>query len=120
MAKSGGKRKKPDRATLEREVLQAMHDEGWLAPETESDVARAEAQLAAEKIQIPASFENPRDLLRRARKIRTNNASAMDQQHVEARENLARAAREGGTIAPEIEERMRRDRDAAEGKNSDK
>jgi len=115
MPKSQDKRSKPDSRTLESEILRAMHDEDWLAPETEDAVTRAEARLAGEKVTIPTSFERPRDLLRHSGKIRIIRRSERSEQN-EARENLARAAREGGKISPEIEERMKADRDHAERK----
>jgi hypothetical protein len=116
MPKSGHKGKKPDSCALDREILHAMHDENWLAPETEEAVKRAEARLEGEKITIPTSFEHPRDLLRHGGKIRIIRRSDRNAQSDEAREDLARAAREGGTITPEIEERMKADRDRAESK----
>ena len=116
MAKSGHKGKKPDSCALDREILHAMHDEDWLAPETEEAVKRAEARLAGEKITVPTSFEHPRDLLRRSGKIRIIRRSDRNSQSDEAREDLARAARQGGTMSPEIEERMKADRDRAENK----
>jgi hypothetical protein len=116
MPKSGQKGKKPDSSVLEREIIHAMHDEDWLAPETEEAVKRAEAQLTGEKISIPTSFEHPRALLQRSGKIRVIRRSDRSAESDEAREDLARAAREGGTISPEIEERMKMDRDRAENK----
>jgi len=116
MPKSGHKGKKPDSCALEREILHAMHDEDWLAPETEEAVKRAEARLAGEKITVPTSFEHPRDLLRRSGKIRITRRSDRNAQSDEAREDLARAAREGGTISSEVEARMKKDRDEAESK----
>lgn len=115
MPKSEDKRRKLEGPALEREILRAMHDEDWLAPETEDAVIRAEAHLAGEKVTIPTSFERPRDLLRRSGKIRIIRHSERSEQN-EAREDLARAAREGGKISPEIEERMKADRDHAESK----
>ncbi len=116
MPKSGNKGKKPDRCALEREILHAMHDEDWIAPETEEAVKRAEDRLAGEKRTIPTSFDHPRDLLRRNGKIRIIRRSDRNAQGDEAREDLARAAREGGTISSEVEARMKKDRDEAENK----
>lgn len=115
MPKSEDKRRKLDGSVLEREILHAMHDEDWLAPETEDAVKRAEASLAAETITIPASFERPRDMLQHSGKIRIIRRSERSEQS-ETREDLARAAREGGAVSPEIEERMKKDRDHAESK----
>ena len=115
MPKSEDKQRKPDSRAFEREILHAMHDEDWLAPETEDAVTRAETRLAEERVSIPTSFERPRDLLRHRGNIRIIGRTERNEQN-EAREDLARAAREGGKISPEIEERMKADRDHAESK----
>lgn len=115
MAKSKGKGEKPDGSALDREVLQAMREEGWLAPETEVEVLEAEAELATQQAQIPPPLEHPRELLHHVAKISPIPHSQPET--TEASENLARAAREGGKLSPEIEQRMKNDRDAAEAKN---
>lgn len=120
MAKSKDKRDKQDRRVLEREVLRAMRVEGWLAPETETEVLEAETKLAAERVTMPTSFDHPRELLRRADRVRAIHCSQAKVEIAQASENLARAAREGGAISPAVEERMKRDRDAAEAKILDK
>jgi hypothetical protein len=119
MPKSKGKGEKPDRCRLEQEVLQAMREEAWLAPETEAEVLEAEASLAANHLAIQTP-EHPRDLLHQALKIRTTQSARPTPDNTKVSENLARAAREGGVISPETNERMKEDRDAAERKDGDK
>lgn len=120
MAKPKGKGRKPDRSALEREVLRAMREEGWLAPETEAEVLEAETKLAVEQIEMPAPPEHPRELLHRPVRIRTIHHPHPESESTEMAENLARAAREGGKLSPETEQRMKKDRDAAEAKSRNK
>jgi poly-gamma-glutamate capsule biosynthesis protein CapA/YwtB (metallophosphatase superfamily) len=120
MSKTKPKERKPDRCTLEREVLRAMRAEEWLAPETEEEVLKAETKLVGARVDLPASFERPRDLLRSANKVRAIRLSRSKGGDVEVSENLARAAREGGALSSDVEERMKKDRDAAEAENEDK
>jgi len=93
-----------------------MREEGWLAPETEAEVLQTEPKLASETITMPTSFNHPRELLHRNIEIRTAQSTTTPKSS-EVEENLARAAREGGKISPEVEQRMKRDRDAAESGN---
>jgi hypothetical protein len=120
MAKSKNKADKADRILLERELLLAIRAEGWLAPETEQEVLEAEKKLASERTTIPTSLDHPRELLYRAGSVRAIHFSQPKIESARETENLARAAREGGTISPEVEERMKKDRDAAEGKSGTK
>jgi hypothetical protein len=99
---------------LEQATHKAIRDEGWLLPELEHEVAESEAGAAEESIELPQSLADPlavldRDLSQRQRPPREH---APDQEY---QEELRRAARAGsGTISREVEERMRRDRRAAE------
>jgi hypothetical protein len=120
MSKSKSKRGRTDPGMLEKQVLLAMRVKGWLAPETEAEVLEAEKTLAAERITMPTSFDHPRELLIRTSRFRTIRSSQQKMANAQTTENLARAAREGGTISPEVEERMKRDRDAAEAQRSSK
>jgi hypothetical protein len=119
MAKSKTDRFKPNHDALEREVLLAMRAERWLAPETEAEVFEAEKQLASEQITVPTSFDHPRELLHCVRIPRVRQLPPKVE-NTEETENLARAARDGGTISSEVEERMKRDRDAAEAQDPTK
>jgi hypothetical protein len=112
------KRKDPEsnRGDLARQVerlaYEALRRSGELFPITPEDVARVEKQLGDVPEPVPRSLLTPPDLsaspaLRRLRLV----SSPLD---AETQKNLARAAREGKAIPPEIEERMRRDREAAE------
>jgi|SRR5215213_95695 len=101
---------------LDRKIYDAMRLKGWVIPQTVEDVLRAEAELDDEGCDdLPAELMDPYAILRRetARPIKVRPLhSAGDR---EAEKHLARAARDGGEIPPEIEERMKRDRATAEG-----
>lgn len=104
----------PTKVNVEQHAYEAMRLLGWIIPTTEDDVERAEAMLTTEKIDLPQQLKDPYQLLESL----DSDCPSFDPEPVAAdvdvEENLARAAREGGTILPEIEQRMRRDRQAAE------
>jgi hypothetical protein len=111
MAQHKRKEKKPD---LEQLVNRAMREEGWLAPETEAEVLKAEITL--ERSAAPTWLDHPREFLNRVVRVRTSQLGHTKESS-DVIENFARAAREGGKISSEIEERMKKDRDAAESSN---
>jgi hypothetical protein len=102
---------------LDRKIYDAMRLKGWVIPQTVEDVLRAEAELDGDDgcDDLPAELMDPYAILHResARPIKVRPLhSAGDR---EAEKYLARAARDGREIPPEIEERMKRDRATAEG-----
>jgi hypothetical protein len=105
---------------LDRKIHAAMRLKGWIIPQTVEDVLRAEAELDDEGCDdLPEELMDPYAILRRETprplKVRPLH-SAGDR---EAEKHLARAARAGGEIPPEIEGRMRHDRAAAEAVGAD-
>ncbi|KPK85459.1 MAG: hypothetical protein AMJ81_03545 [Phycisphaerae bacterium SM23_33] len=93
---------------------QALKSMGWAVPEAEDEVRRAEAELAQSPAALPESLAD-------AAAVFEARAGGPDEARVvsfpaeaASEDHLARAAREGGPIPSEIEERMRRDREAAE------
>lgn len=121
MSKKENKGTKLDGGRLEREIYRAMRAEGWLAPETIPEVLAAEKSLEVEQINVSdASFERLRARLRRSGtgqliQLKSPSFAASD-----FSDNLARAARDGGDVSPEVELRMKKDRDAAEAEKGDK
>jgi hypothetical protein len=105
-----------DFAALELQVYEAFLARGWIIPQTEGDVSKTEATTAAEDHEeLPDELRDPNTILRRALDARPK-VMALTPVVNETRELLARAAREGKDIPPDIEERMRRDRKMAERK----
>lgn len=100
---------------MSRELDSALRILGLGMPRTVEEVAAAEKELEKERITLPCSLLDSQAVLTRRPSrvlpIRPHQNEGDDA----ARQNLARAAREGGDIPPEIEERMRRDRKKAEG-----
>lgn len=116
MAKRGENGKTADgNADLEHEIHAGLASIGWLPPETEEDVARAEAELAEAAQPVPDKLRDPDATWNHASKsasmVLRLPGFADDSP---AAEDMARAARGGRRLAPEVEDLMRRDRDAAE------
>ncbi|MBN1344546.1 MAG: hypothetical protein JXQ73_17785 [Phycisphaerae bacterium] len=102
---------------LDRHVDRALREMGWTVPQTEDDVRSAEVELAEfmRPEDLPPELNDPGAVLDRPSDAphAAPNPLQFPQGH-EIEENLARAAREGIRIPPELEEILRRDREAAE------
>ena len=103
---------------LELQVYEAFLARGWLIPQTEADVSRAEAQMAGKCEELPAALRDPYALWRRSLETKAKVEPLQPTQDDETPELLARAARAGRDIPTDIEERMRQDREAAEKKSA--
>jgi hypothetical protein len=104
---------------LELQVYEAFLARGWIIPQTEADVSRAEAQMAMEDCEeLPTALRDPYAVLRRSSEMKARVMSLHVAQDDNTPELLARAAREGKGIPKEIEARMKRDREAAEKKSA--
>jgi len=104
---------------LELHVYEAFLARGWIIPQTQADVSRAEAQMAGKKCEeLPPSLRDPDAVLRRSLEMKAKVVSLQPAEDDETPELLARAARAGKDIPTDIEERMRQDRDAAEKKSA--
>ena len=109
-----------DDEALLSETRHAMQSLGWLLPDGEQAVALAEAALAGRAVPLPPGLMRPPDpsgesLTEVGLAVRPLRGPMAD----DIGANLARAAREGGAIGPEIEEQMRQDRLAAEREADD-
>jgi hypothetical protein len=102
-------------SSLTRLVSDALKARKLTLPETEDEIAAAEAEIADQKEPLPPALQNPWGFLdANARlKLRAPESPPTDE---EVERELARAARAGGTLTEEVLERMRRDRAAAEAK----
>ncbi len=104
---------------IEANVHQAIRSLGWAVPECEQDVRRAEAELSASATPLPESLGDAAAVFEGKTDGGVANVSLAEfGTDAQVEENLARAARQGGKIPPEIEQRMRRDREDAERKLS--
>src|SRR5713226_4095523 len=104
--------------SFEREVFEFLVSKGYIIPETGAEVQRAEERMQGVESTLPEALRDPVAALEGVKRRRAKGARNLvpfpTEQMVEAQEDLARAARKGGNIAPEVEERMRRDREKAE------
>lgn len=104
---------------LELQVYEAFLARGWIIPQTEAEVSRAEAEMMEECEELPAELRDPYAVLGRASETRAKVLALQPVDDDETPKQLARAAREGKDIPPEIEERMRHDWEAAEREATD-
>lgn len=101
---------------LDPEIFTWLKKTGHIIPTTPEDVLRAEMPLDEKSEALPEDLRDPEFLLRRlnrpdqAEPLRIVPLPSPEQRAVETA--FARAARQGGEIPPEIEERMRLDREA--------
>jgi hypothetical protein len=113
---------KPKKSALgsDEEFEKLVHDVvrkcGSFRPETVDDILKAEAEEAERSEEPRRPARNPYDLLGRGPKgsynLRPLSGDADDVEQGMAA--LARAARAGGEIPADVEERMRQDREEAE------
>jgi hypothetical protein len=99
---------------LEQLVYEALMERGWIIPQTEGDVSRAEAKMAVEDREKPLrELCDPAVVLSQSQ-TEGGTVTALQPADLETSELLARAARAGKDIPLEVDERMRRDREMAE------
>ena len=110
----GNEQNEISEAQLERWVYEAFRLAAKVAPESEEEIARLEQELAGNPTQLPASLQNAQAVYERITNRRDHQQPVMKLPVSSgATENLARAARDGKTIPPEIEKLMQQDRERA-------
>lgn len=96
---------------IEPPAHRALSRLGWRLPTTESEVADVEkwasAQPVSERMKSRDALFGPRRGMPQLKQQTGQNAEDLE-------ELLARAARDGGDISPEVAERMEKDREQAE------
>lgn len=100
---------------LHRALREAMLDLGWIPPTTEQEFAEFEAQLRTSAAELPSELAEIADPLEAPRFSEGATPDTIPFPQTEVQQNLARAARGGGQISPDVLERMRRDRSDSEG-----
>lgn len=101
---------------LERNIYVTLRLKGLIIPITAQEVLDAEALMKDNMIELPEELCDPEAILNRSKQKLSITSSPLSSSNKEIEENLAQAAREEGIISPEIEERMRKDREVAEKK----
>lgn len=99
---------------VERLAHRAARNAGWLMPETEDEVAQAELELAINPVPLPPELADPSAILNHLTGCQSVPGPIRLRISADVETNLARAAREGSDISPDVEARMRADREAAE------
>ncbi len=99
-------------------VQSALLKKGLRLPVTEEEVAAAEEELAKNDVKLPAELAETPDLLSPPPPVRPRSLTHIGEPP-DLEQEMARAAREGGQITPETEEKMRLDRLAAESESDD-
>lgn len=103
---------------FEHQVFRTLVEKGHVIPETEAEVRAAEERMKAEGDALPEELRDAQTILARIKgrkKAGGKKVVPMAQnQFAEAGEELARAARKGAEIPPEIEEKMRLNRAKAD------
>lgn len=98
------------------ELRRVLIIKGELIPETEDEVRLFEESVDIDHVTLPDGLSDPFAVL--ARDDADQEAKLIPFPKVspnkDVGEQLARAARDGKPIPPEVEERMRQDREAAE------
>ena len=103
-----------DSGRVVQDVHATLMNMGWLIPESEGEVRQAEAALADGPTVIPEELVDAEAVWKRSSEASHRGLSLGFPADPAAEQHIARAAREGGRIPPEIEDRMRRDREEAE------
>lgn len=99
---------------LEQQVYEAFLARGWIIPQTEGEVSAAEAAMTeADHEELPPELRDPQVVLSRS-EGRSGRVAVLQPDDQDTSDSLARAARAGKNIPPEVEEQMRRDRKLAE------
>lgn len=98
---------------MEQLVHEYLRRCGKLIPQAPEEVAAAEEWLNQQDIQVPKSLQSL-DGGSLSSKLALPRVIPIPIQSTEVGEYLARAAREGKTISPEVEEQMKHDREQKE------
>jgi len=113
MDKRSSRRRTPEELLADVEL--AARGLGWVPPQSEEDVLQVEREITESPSQLPEPLRDVKAVFDRSGdSLREQGEFIRPPEDPETTANLARAAREAGRITPEIEESMRRDREAAE------
>ena len=105
---------------LDEAVYRAIHEAGWSIPVDENEVAEAEILQGDGDADLPALLRDPRNVLDGPPDgSATLDCALPSAGSARLDAALARAAREGGRVPPDIEAVMRRDREESEPRRDD-
>lgn len=112
---ASGKKKSAMQISLGDLLYAALLKKGLRLPFTADEVAAAERDLAEHGVTLPSSLAEPPDFHSPPRPIKLVADKSLGRP-ADLEEDMARAAREGGEITEDVEEKMKQDRLAAEFK----
>lgn len=102
-------------SNMHEKMRRAMIEKGWVIPTTPEEVAIAEAAGLGTSDAQPEAMSDPMAVLKKGRTNPDPIAGSISPAPSSAtQDNFARAAREGKEISPEVMEKMKADREAAE------
>ena len=105
-----GHRKQDERDdALSRDVYETLKADGRIVPQTEADVADAEAIMSETSAELPPELRDVKTVFQGPAADSGPKVIGLPGE-TEDDAPLRRAAREGGHLSPEIEDRMRQDR----------
>ncbi len=93
-------------------LFESLKNAGYIFPENEEDIDRLLENFKMSKCVAPVDFNDPATILDNG--FLSVKADFNDSRDEMIDSNLAQAAREGGTIADDVNEQMKKDRKAAE------
>ena len=96
------------------ELYRALKDAGSIIPVTEADVAEIDGLPQRRFHEVPSVLLDAKAVFAKIGEPQSCVLKPTPHVNLEVQQNLARAAREGGHIPPEVEDKMRRDRKQAE------
>jgi len=94
-------------------IHDAIREAGWAIPTDEVSVAAAEARMENDMPELPERLRNPEYLSASDKHPMNGKVIPLWDPSVLSAP-MARAARDGGSVSPEIEKIMKRDREIAE------
>jgi hypothetical protein len=99
---------------LEESVFNLLNERGEIIPESLEDVTRAEKRLAENPPSLPERLKDARKMLARIKARNRERSSKVikfpEMASMKIEEEMAWAARNGGEITPDIQEKMRQNR----------
>lgn len=104
--------------SVEERLLITLKTNGFLLPETDDELDLFLKSLEDVHEPIPNELKNPLEIIKRAKFKRLTNIISLNVDFQD-NENLSMAAREGGTIPPEILKLMENDRKKSENESNE-
>ena len=107
---------KPPLTVSESSLIRALRNGGFITPETDEDARQCFDRFSDSSTTLPPVLQDADAVVSRVLGERVNLPDrSRNRPETEQAHSLKRAARKGGKITPEIEEAMRKAREAKDG-----